>query len=167
MRYIDYIINESMIKTFIKRPYECTSSQKKTFIDLVLSGNQNTVAHVKDSFDDLVWVGLLFENSEIKAVSSLKKGDSKPFSRAGVEEIAYEYPYEVGFSYTSPSSRGSGFNTTLKKRLFEKVGNRGIYCTVRVDNKASIAVNKKLGFVPVGDTYRGIVTDVQLFILEQ
>jgi hypothetical protein len=33
-----------------------------------------------------------------------------------------------------------------------------------VNNKASLAVNKKLGFANVGKPYRGIVTDVQLMV---
>lgn len=167
LKYYDYIFEQQTVRVYIKKPEQCTSKEKETFINLVISGNQNTVEHVKYSFDDLVWVGLLYDNGEIKAVSSLKEGDSSPFYRAGMEDIADEYPYEVGFSYTDPSSRGKGYNTTLKKKLFAKVGNRGIYATIRVNNKESMSVNKKLGFVPMGKPYKGIVTDVQLMTLSE
>lgn len=165
MRYFDYIFESQSVKVFIKRPEQCTEKEKKTFIDLVISGKQNTESHVRNSFDELIWVGLLYDGDEIKAVSSLKDGDESVFNRAGVEDVADEYPYEVGFSFTDPNSRGKGYNTILKKKLFAKVGNRGIYSTIRINNTASIAVNKKLGFVPMGKPYRGIVTDVQLFVM--
>jgi RimJ/RimL family protein N-acetyltransferase len=94
----------------------------------------------------------------------LKDGDEEIFDRAGVPELSDDYPYEVGFSFTDPSSRGKGYNTKLKKALFAKVHNRGIYATIRVNNVASITVNKKLGFKTVGEPYSGIVTDVQLMV---
>lgn len=47
--------------------------KKKKFINLVISGNQNTPDHVKKSFKTLLWVAFLYENDEIIAVSSLKK----------------------------------------------------------------------------------------------
>lgn len=158
-------ITESTVKILIKRPSDCTPKEKETFISLVLSGKQNTPSHVKNSFDDLIWVALLYDGNEIKAVSSLKEGSFEPFEMAGVEDEADNYPYEVGFSFTDPSSRGKGFNKMLKKRLFDKVTDGGIYATIRVNNKESMAVNKKLGFKPLGQPYRGIVTDVQLMVL--
>lgn len=96
----------------------------------------------------------------------MKKGDFAPFDKAGVEDEADNYPYEVGFSFTDPSSRGKGYNKILKKKLFDKVSNKGIYATIRVTNKESMAVNTKLGFEPLGQPYKGIVTDVQLMVLK-
>jgi RimJ/RimL family protein N-acetyltransferase len=165
MRLSNFVFEQNVgVRIVIQRPYQCSKEDKTTFINLVLSGKQNTESHVISSFDDLVWVGILYEDNVIRAVSSLKHGDEELFDRAGVPELADHYPYEVGFSFTDPTSRGKGFNTKLKKALFAKVGNRGIYATIRVNNKASLAVNKKLGFANVGKPYRGIVTDVQLMV---
>ena len=167
MRLKRYIVEQANVKIFIKKPSDCTSEEKRSFVDLVVSGDQNVPSHVRNSFNKLVWVGLLYEGDEIKAVSSLKKGNNvNIFDKAGVEEMASDYPYEVGFSFTSPSSRGKGYNTKLKKELFAKVGSKGIFATIRVTNKESMAVNKKLGFKPLGEPYAGIVTDVQLMVLD-
>lgn len=159
-------ITESTVKIFIKKPNDCSKEEKQSFIDLVVSGDQNTPSHVRNSFKRLIWVGLLYEDDEIKAVSSLKQGNFEPFDKAGVEEEADNYPYEVGFSFTDPSSRGKGYNKLLKKKLFDKVGNKGIYATIRVTNKESMIVNTKLGFEPLGQPYKGIVTNVQLMVLK-
>lgn len=166
MRLTHYLNEQNNINTFIKKPKECTPEEKKSFIDLVTSGNQNTPAHVRSSFNKLVWVGLLYEDGIIRAVSSLKKGNPDIFERAQSEDDPDDYPYEVGFSFTDPDSRGKGFNKTLKKELFDKVGNKGIYATIRVTNKESIVVNTKLGFRKSGIPYKGIVTDVQLWVLD-
>jgi len=166
LRLQQYITEQSNVKIVIQKPSECSLEDRQKFIDLVVSGDQNTPAHVKNSFKELIWVGFLFEGSAIKAVTSLKEGDFDIFRKAGVEDYADDYPYEVGFSFTDPSSRGKGYNTLLKKKLFVKVNNQGIYATIRVTNKASLIVNKKLGFVPLGTPYKGIVTDVQLMVLE-
>lgn len=165
MRLQNFVFEQNVgVHIVIQRPYQCSKEEKDTFINLVLSGKQNTEMHVVSSFDNLIWVGILYENGVIRAVSSLKEGDEEIFERANVPELADDYPYEVGFSFTDPTSRGKGFNTKLKKALFSKVGNRGIYATIRVNNHASIAVNKKLGFKSVGIPYQGIVTDVQLMV---
>jgi RimJ/RimL family protein N-acetyltransferase len=165
MRLSNFVFEQNMgVRIVIQRPYQCSKEEKDTFINLVLSGKQNTEMHVVSSFDNLVWVGILYEDGIIRAVSSLKDGDEELFYRAGVPDLADDYPYEVGFSFTDPTSRGKGFNTKLKKALFAKVGNRGIYATIRVNNTASLAVNKKLGFKNVGTPYRGLVTDVQLMV---
>jgi RimJ/RimL family protein N-acetyltransferase len=166
MRFQNYITEQSNIKVFIKKPSDCSKEEKRNFIELVVSGNQNTPSHVRNSFNKLVWVGLLYEDDEIKAVSSLKKGDPDIFDRAESEEDPKDYPYEVGFSFTDHNSRGKGFNKILKKELFDKVGNRGIYATIRVTNKESMAVNTKIGFRPVGKPWKGIATDVQLWVLD-
>ena len=165
VRNFNKYITESTVKILIKKPSDCTPKEKETFISLVVSGDQNAPARVKNSFNHLIWVGLLYEGDEIKAVSSLKEGNFEPFEMAGVENEIDNYPYEVGFSFTDPSSRGKGYNGQLKKKLFDKVNNKGIYATVRVNNKESLAVNKKLGFKPLGQPYEGLVTDVQLMVL--
>ncbi len=166
MRLFKYVNEQNdTVSIQIKKPSECTKEEKKTFISLVISGNQNAQEHVRKTFPKLVWVGLLYEGTEIKAVSSIKKGLSGVFERAGVSEIAKDYPYEVGFSFTSTDSRGKGYNVKLEKKLFSKISG-GIFCTIRVNNEASLAVHKKLGFKPVGKPYKGIVTDVLLLVLK-
>jgi RimJ/RimL family protein N-acetyltransferase len=165
VRNFNKYISESTIKILVKKPSDCSPEEKETFISLVLSGNQNTPSHVKNSFKHLIWIALLYEGDVIRAVSSLKEGNFEPFEKAGVEDEADNYPYEVGFSFTDPNSRGKGYNKQLKKKLFDKVNNKGIYATIRVTNKESMAVNKKLGFKPLGQPYEGLVTDVQLWVL--
>jgi RimJ/RimL family protein N-acetyltransferase len=166
MKFIQYLIEQSNVKIFIKKPSECSKEEKNAFIDLVVSGEQNTPDKVRSSFNKLVWVGLLYEGDEIMAVSSLKKQNKNIFNLADVPEETKNYPYEVGFSFTSPLSRGKGYNRMLKKELFSKVGNKGIYATIRVNNKESMAVNAKLGFRKLGTPWTGIVTDVQLWVLD-
>lgn len=166
MRLKQYITEQRNIRVFIKKPTQCTPQEKETFLELVLSGDQNDPSYVKNTFPHLHWVGILYEDMEIRAVSSLKLGRNfEVFEMAGVGDMAKDYPFEVGFSYTSPTSRGRGFNKMLKKELFSKVGNKGIFCTVRVTNKASLAINKSLGFRPVGEPYEGLVVPVQLMVL--
>ena len=79
--------------------------------------------------------------------------------------MAKDYPYEIGFSFTSTDSRGKGYIHKLEKKLISKVSG-GIFCTIRVNNEASLAVHKKLGFEQVGKPYKGIVTDVLLLVLK-
>ena len=169
MRLLDYIIEkDENVRVVIKKPSECTPDEKKKFLELVLTGGQNVASYVKASFRKLVWIGLLYEGEEIKAVSSIKTGRSELiFDAAGAEEDADDYPYEVGFSYTSESSRGMGYNQKLKKELFKKVGNKGIYATIRVNNKESAAVNIKLGFRKAGEPYEGVEVPVQLWVLDK
>lgn len=165
MKFKTYINEQNNIKILIVKPSQCTKEEKETFINLVTSGGQNVVSHVKSSFKKLIWVGLLYEDGDIKAVSSLKPQNKEIFINANVEDEMNKYPYEIGFSFTDPDSRGKGFNKKLKEKLFGKVGNKGIYATIRIDNKASISVNTKLGFKKLGKPWKGIVTDVQLWVL--
>lgn len=166
MKNIDLLIEKYLgdTKVLIKKPKDCTDVEKNRFIELVISGGQNVESHVRNSFDKLIWVGLLYSGDEIVSVSSLKRGNSKPFERAGVEGESKNYLYEVGFSYTDKDSRGLGYNKLLKVALFKKIGNKGVYCTIRTTNKASILVNSKLGFKPLGKTYQGIVDPIQLMV---
>ena len=163
---LNQFINETTVNIVIKKPNQFTKEEKKVFIDLVLSGNQNTPSHVKNTFPKLVWVALLYEGNEIKAVSSLKKGKTDAFENAGVPELADKYPYEIGFSYTSEDSRGKGYNSLIKKKLFNKVSGSGIFGTIRITNKASIIANTKLGFKVVGGSWQGIVTKLKLYVLD-
>lgn len=164
---IDLILEKYLneVKVVIKKPSECTKSEKDDFISLVLSGGQNNPNYVKNSFSELVWVGLLYVGNEVKSVSAIKHGRNIDiFKKAGVKSEANKYPYEVGFSYTDEDSRGMGYNKRLKVELFNKIGSKGIYCTIRTNNTESMIVNKKLGFEPLGIPYMGIVTTVQLMV---
>ena len=165
MRLNTYL-TESTTNVIIKKPNQCTKEEKITFVDLVISGNQNREEHVLKTFRSLVYVGFLYENDEIMAVSSIKKGRTISFEKAGVPDEAENYPYEVGFSFTSPKSRGKGYNTILKKKMFSKIKGYGVYATIRIDNKASLSVNKKFGFTELGEPYQGIVTDVKLLVYD-
>jgi RimJ/RimL family protein N-acetyltransferase len=169
MRLINYIIeSDNNLEVFIKKPSECTPEERKRFLDLVNSGGQNVASYVKASFKKLVWVGFLYVGEEIKAVTSIKTGRNEMiFDAADAEEDFNDYPYEIGFSYTSEDSRGLGYNTILKKAIFKKVGNKGIYATIRVNNTASAIVNQRLGFRKAGVPYEGVDVPVQLWVLDK
>lgn len=166
MRLEDYI-SES-VDIIVKKPADCTPEERKKFVDLVVSGGQNISSYVRSAFRNLVWVGFAYVDGEIKAVSSIKKGFvDDTFEAAGVEEVADDFSYEMGFSFTEEGSRKLGYSNQIKKELLKRVGNKGVYSTVRTNNKASIIAIKKLGFEPLGEPYQGLLGDytVQLMVL--
>lgn len=159
--------SESQPKVEIKKPEQCTKTEKEEFIKLAESAGQNRKGTPRRRFDELVWVGLLSEGDDIKSISSLKEGDREVFRQAGFKDKAGDY-YEVRFSFTKCNSRKKGYNKKLNKELFEKAKNddKRLYCTIRKGNDPSIATFKSLGFKEEGNPYKGIETDVyvQLFI---
>lgn len=95
------------------------------------------------------------EQGNIIAVSVLKTPldsyKTKVFTAAGYPNLAQQYQYEKGYSYTDPNYRRQGLNSSIWAKLSQHGGK--LFATTRSDNIASKNNLSAQGFTQLGEPW--------------
>lgn len=70
-----------------------------------------------------------------------------------MSELATNYVYELGYSFTKPKYRTTGISIKLHCKLFALI-NQPLFATVREDNRVANIGLSRLGFVQLGQSYQ-------------
>lgn len=140
-------------KVVAVRPNQLSSQQLTAVANFISQGGEVSAANAVAGVQRAQLIGYATdEQGKIIAVSALKTPldsyKNKVFTAAGLPNLAQQYQYEKGYSYTDPGYRRQGLN----RAIWEKLANSGgqLFATTRSDNTASKANLVAQGFSQLG-----------------
>ncbi len=149
---IRYILKESM-KTIIKSPQECSTSEIEIFTKLTIEGGQVSTAGLEHRIRQAERLVFVYQDDTCVAIAGLKNPlsqyKSKVFKSAGVEDQQANYKYEVGYIY----SKISGVGNELMKAVVEAAGDAKVFATTQDNNSVMQYLLPKYSFEKLGNSY--------------
>jgi GNAT superfamily N-acetyltransferase len=152
----------------IATPQELDVNLKQQVIDLVAQGGEVANNFISTGINRAKLLGIAVDQDRVVAVTAVKQPlteyRNKVFAAAGVADLADQYPYESGYSYTDPEYRPSGVSARLHREVFRRV-NQPMFATVRSDNRVALLGLQRLGFAAIGQPYASSRGDYTLTLL--
>ena len=156
-----------------KRPGDCTDVELADFRALVLAGGEvEREGLERRILKKAEWLILLRENACLVSIGALKRPDGSHRhdigERSGIKVTASDYPFEYGWVFVLPSSRGSHYSYFLTETAVSLAKGQGLFATARVENGAIHKALEKNKFIKLGEPFkskRG--NEIQLFVLRQ
>ena len=141
----------------IKSPSECSEDEIEKFIIFVSDGGEVTARGLKDRLMNAFYLAFIYEEDRLIGTAALKIPDlsyrRRIESSSNVSLTEKHYPYELGWIYLTPNSRGNGYSYLLVSELLKVTKNIGVFATSRIDNVAMHKTLIKLGFIEAGKEY--------------
>lgn len=149
-------------------PQELNVNLKQQVIDLVAQGGEVASNFISTGINRAKLLGIAVDQDRVVAVTAVKQPlteyRNKVFAAAGVADLADQYPYESGYSYTDSEYRTSGVSARLHREVFRRV-NQPMFATVRSDNRVALLGLQRLGFAAIGQPYASSRGDYTLTLL--
>lgn len=127
------------------------------FIAFVRAGDEVSVQGLTERIRGAAALAFARVNGSVEGVAALKRPQvayrRHVSSASGAPLSAAEFPYELGWVYVSPESRGKGLSLLLSQAALAQSNGAGVFATSRVDNIAMHRSLAKIGFVLVGKPY--------------
>ncbi|MBM4910120.1 N-acetyltransferase [Vibrio parahaemolyticus] len=141
------------MKTIIKSPQECSTSEIETFTRLTVEGGQVSPDGLERRIRQAEKLVFVYQDDTCIAIAGLKNPlsqyKSKVFKSAGVEDQVTNYKYEVGYIF----SKVAGVGNELMKAVVEAAGDAKVFATTRDSNSVMQHLLPKYGFERLGDSY--------------
>lgn len=141
----------------VKKPSECSPAELQDFVSLVLAGGEVTAAGLPERVHNAQHLVFLTEANCLKGIAAVKNPAlhyrRRVFQKAHTSVNDIEFPFELGWVFVLPSSRGAGFSHMLLKAALSTVSGGGIFATSRSDNTRIHKVLKANGFSCLGTAY--------------
>jgi hypothetical protein len=155
MRTSEFITENTNIIAI--RPNQLSSQQLTTIGNFIAQGGEvsanNALAGVQRA---QMLSYAINEQGDIIAITALKTPldsyKNKVFAAAGFPNLANQYHYEKGYSYTTPNYRRQGLNKAISQKLLSSVSGN-IFATTRSDNTASKNNLVAQGFKKLGNSW--------------
>jgi len=140
----------------ILNPGECRAREIKAFCDLVSMGEQVPLAGLSIRVRNAHLLAFAYYADKLVAVTAVKNPTiayrNGVFNKAGVVDLAVNYPYEIGYAFTIEDYRGRGLHQELLNGLIGKIGSQNCYATTKAENVPYIL--EKLHFTKTGNDYK-------------
>lgn len=150
-------MNESAEVVTIKKPSECSTAELQDFVAFVLAGGEVTAVGLDVRVKEAEALVFLVQDGCLKGIAAVKNPDqnykNKVFRKARASVQANEFPFELGWVFVLPSSRGVGFSHKLVKAAIDVTSGRGVFATSRSDNVPMQKVLKAHGLSCHGKEY--------------
>lgn len=141
----------------IKQPSDCSEVEIDEFHAITLKSGQVMKMGLKARINNSTLLGFCYTKDQLISISSVKSPNKNyrngVFEKAGIKELADDYPYELGYAFTETEFRGNGLNYELNKRLLSEMHSAKIYATS--DSDGMIKILEKLGFERIGNSFHG------------
>lgn len=143
-------------KVVAVRPNQLTTQQQVAVANFISQGGEVSAANAIAGVQRAQLIGYATnDEGKIIAVSALKTPldsyKNKVFTAAGQAELARQYQYEKGYSYTDPKYRRQGLNRSIWEKLAS--GSGRVFATTRSDNLASKNNLVAQGFSQLGQPW--------------
>lgn len=143
-------------KVVAVRPNQLTTPQQAAVANFISQGGEVSAANAVAGVQRAQLIGYATnDDGKIIAVSALKTPldsyKNKVFTAAGQAELAPQYRYEKGYSYTDPRYQRQGLNRAIWEKLAS--GSGRVFATIRSDNTASKANLAAQGFSQLGEPW--------------
>ena len=160
MRTSEFITENTNIIAI--RPNQLSSQQLTTIGNFIAQGGEVSANNALAGVQRAQLIGYATnDEGKIIAVSALKTPldsyKNKVFTAAGLPNLARQYQYEKGYSYTDPMYRRQGLNRAIWEKLADS-GSR-LFATTRSDNLASKNNLVAQGFSQLGRSWASSRSD--------
>jgi predicted GNAT family N-acyltransferase len=150
-------MNESAEVIVIKRPSDCSEAELQDFAALILAGGEVTAVGLDARIKKAEALVFLSQNDCLKGIAAVKNPEqnykSGVFQKARASVQSDEFPFELGWVFVLPSSRGAGFSHRLVQAALGATGGRAIFATSRSDNTPLHKVLNAYGLSKNGGEY--------------
>lgn len=152
----------------IKKPGECTAEELQGFVAFVLAGGEVMTAELNERVRKAEFLVFLSQDGCLKGIAAVKKPAPghriRVFQKAHASRQDTAFPFELGWVFVLPSSRGAGFSHKLVNASLSTISGQGIFATSRTDNRAMHRVLKAHGLFSVGQPFTSSQGDHQLIL---
>lgn len=132
------VMKESTEVITVKKPSECSGKELQNFSALVLAGDEVTAVGLDTRIKKAEALVFLAQDGCLKGIAAIKNPEKNykndVFKKAQATIQANEFPFELGWVFVLPSSRGAHFSHKLVQAAVAATGGRGIFATSRSDN---------------------------------
>ncbi len=146
-----------MPELIVKSPTECSNIEICAFIAFVRDGGEVSIQGLPERIRSAATLVLARIDGLVVGVAALKQPQAsyrrRVSSESGALIPAKDFPYELGWVYVSPESRGKGFSLLLSQAALIESKGTGVFATSRTDNIAMHRSLAKLGFEITGSPY--------------
>ena len=146
-----------MPELIVKSPDDCLSIEIGAFIAFVRAGGEVSIQGLSERIRDATALVFARVDGLVIGVAALKQPQPsyrrRVSSESGAPIPATEFPYELGWVYVSPESRGKGYSLLLSQAALAKNKGAGVFATSRTDNIAMHRSLAKHGFVATGKPF--------------
>jgi len=146
-----------MPELIVKFPGDCSNDEIEAFVALVREGGEVSMQGLPERVCRSIALVFARVDSFMIGVAALKRPQLSYRRRvstgSGAQLPTEEFPYELGWVYVAPESRGKGLSLSLSQAALSKSEGAGVFATSRTDNIAMHRSLAKLGFVSVGNPF--------------
>lgn len=161
-------VKKSIEVIAVKKPNECSAAELQDFEALVLGGGEVTVVGLKARIKKAETLLFLEQGACLKGIAAVKNPEKSykegVFKKAQATVEANLFPFELGWVFVLPSSRGAGFSHKLVKAALSVTSGQAVFATSRADNAPMHKVLKAHGFLCHGKTYASTCGNQQLVL---
>lgn len=141
----------------VKKPSECTDAELQDFMSLVLAGGEIVAQGLEARINKAEALIFLSHDNCLKGIAAVKNPETNykngVFQKACATAQASAFPFELGWVFVLPSSRGAGRSHKLLKAALSTTYGHGIFATSRSDNAPMHKVLKAHDFSCHGEAY--------------
>lgn len=151
-------LREMTIDVAARAGSEFSSAEHQNFIDFVLLGGEVPEATLRRNVPVAPRLVFLREGGQLHGVAALKTpiGTYRAAIRqkAGINVDSDEYPFELGYVFVDPRTRGRGYAKVLVDAALGASDGSGVFATSREDNVAMHRTLLGNGFTRAGEPYQ-------------
>lgn len=140
-------------------PDAFSAADLQRFEELVIKGGEVGGAVLTDNIARARILAVYREESLIFGVAALKRPKEsyrkKIEARSGMTLLKADFPYELGYIFLDESLQGCRLSRPLVQAALDHADGAGVFATVRVDNDKMRRTLKRIGFIAVGDSWKG------------
>lgn len=152
----------------VKKPSECSETELQDFAALVLAGGEVTTNGLNERIKKAEALVFLAQEGCLKGIAAVKNPEenykNSVFKEAGATVMASEFPFELGWVFVLPSSRGAGFSHRLVEAALAATNGRSIFATTRSDNTPIRKILGARGFSRHGNEYASALGNHKLVL---
>lgn len=151
-----------------QKPSECTEAELQDFLSLILAGGEVSAQGLEARIKKAEALIFLAHDNCLKGIAAVKNPEAiyknDVFKKAHATAEACAFPFELGWVFVLPSSRGSGLSHKLVKAALSIACCQRIFATSRSDNAPMHNVLKTHGFSCHGEEYASTRGDHKLVL---
>jgi GNAT superfamily N-acetyltransferase len=141
----------------VKSPSECSNIEIAAFIAFVRAGGEVSIQGLPERIRCAGALAFARIDGLVVGVAALKQPQASYRRRVSIESgaplPAETFPYELGWVYVSPESRGKGLSLVLSQAALAASKGAGVFATSRTENIAMHRSLAKLGFAATGNPF--------------
>jgi len=147
----------AMVRLVTKQPSQCSETLILDFQVFVRAGGEVGSTALYRRIRDAKALVFLYDKGCLSGIAALKRPTAsyrrKVVTKSGVSLDERMYPYELGYIFVLPSSRGKRYSHRLTEAALTAAEKHGVFATSRTDNEAMHAALKHYSFVKAGKPY--------------